>query len=155
LDTPGSLDSWYAIEMRSWLLALVLCVGCGKNNEPPPPSSGVPGAKPESGPKGGSHGDQASTGDQRAASLFGQLCATCHGADGTGNGPAAPSLPVKPRNYTDPAWQASVTDAQIKDIIVRGGQAVGKNPMMPGNPDLTQDPDKLEGLVKIIRGFKK
>src|SRR5450432_728586 len=136
--------------MRSWLLALVLCVACGKNNEPPPPSSGVPGAKPESGPKGGTGG---STGDQRAASLFGQLCATCHGADGTGNGPAAASLPVKPRNYTDPTWQASVTDDQIKDIILRGGKAVGKNEMMPGNPDLVGDPDKLAGLVKIIRAF--
>jgi hypothetical protein len=152
LEPAGSLDSWYAIQMRSWLLALVLCAACGKNNEPPPPSSGVPGAKPESGPKGGTGG---STGDQRAASLFGQLCATCHGAGGMGDGPAAASLPVKPRNYTDAAWQASVTDQQIKDIIVKGGQAVGKNPMMPGNPDLTQDPDKLEGLVKIIRGFKK
>jgi len=138
--------------MRSWLLALILCVACGKNNEPPPPSSGVPGAKPESGPKGSQAG---STGDQRAAALFGQLCATCHGASGMGDGQAAGSLPVKPRNYTDPAWQASVTDAQIKDIIVRGGQAVGKSPMMPGNPDLTQDPEKLQGLVKIIRGFKK
>jgi len=145
--------------MRGLLLSvLVLGFACSKNNEPPPPSSGVPGAKPESGPKGqqGKPGTGTTmTGDERAAALFGQLCQTCHGPNGDGNGPVAASLPVKPRNYTDPAWQASVTDEQIKDIIVKGGAAVGKNAMMPGNPNLADDPDELNGLVKIIRGFKK
>ncbi len=97
----------------------------------------------------------AKTGEERAAALFGQLCQTCHGPNGDGNGPVAASLPVKPRNYTDAAWQASVTDDQIKDIIVKGGAGVGKNPMMPGNPELAKDPEELDALVKIIRGFKK
>ncbi len=150
---------YYRRTMRGLLLSvLVLGFACSKNNEPPPPSSGVPGAKPESGPKGqqGKPGTGTTmTGDERAAALFGQLCQTCHGPNGDGNGPVAASLPVKPRNYTDPAWQASVTDEQIKDIIVKGGAAVGKNAMMPGNPNLADDPDELNGLVKIIRGFKK
>jgi cytochrome c553 len=147
--------------MRGLLLSLlVLGSACGKNNEPPAPSSGVPGAKPESGPSGQparSHpsGGTAMSGDERAAALFGQLCQTCHGANGEGNGPVAASLPVKPRNYTDAAWQASVTDDQIKEIIVKGGAAVGKSAMMPGNPNLASDPDELEGLVKIIRGYKR
>ncbi|CAN5354707.1 hypothetical protein BH11MYX1_BH11MYX1_23600 [soil metagenome] len=147
--------------MRGLLLSLlVLGSACGKNNEPPPPSSGVPGAKPESGPRGQQAGTQPSggtamSGEQRAAALYGQLCQTCHGLNGDGNGPVAASLPVKPRNYTDPAWQASVTDTQIKEIILKGGAAVGKNAMMPGNPNLASDPDELDGLVKIIRGFKK
>ena len=150
---------YYRRTMRGLLLSvLVLGFACSKNNEPPPPSSGVPGAKPESGQKGqqGKPGTGTTmTGDERAAALFGQLCQTCHGPNGDGNGPVAASLPVKPRNYTDPAWQASVTDEQIKDIIVKGGAAVGKNAMMPGNPNLADDPDELNGLVKIIRGFKK
>ncbi len=157
---------YYCSQMRGLLFSvLVLGFACGKNNEPPPPSSGVPGAKPESGPKA-QPGKPASgtgttmtgttmTGDERAAALFGQLCQTCHGPNGDGNGPVAASLPVKPRNYTDPAWQASVTDDQIKDIIVKGGAAVGKSAMMPGNPNLATDPDELNGLVKIIRGYKK
>ena len=141
--------------MRSFLLVLLL-IGCGKNTDPPPPSSGVPGAKPESGPsQKAQKPQQQGTGDERAAALFGQLCATCHGPTGQGDGPAANSLPVKPRNYTDAAWQASVTDDQIKEIIIKGGKAVGKSEMMPGNPDMVDDPDKLAGLVKIIRGFKK
>lgn len=148
------MKKWYAIEMK-WLLAVALVVSaCGKNNEPPPPSSGVPGAKPESGPKGGT-APQAKSGDERARAMFESICATCHGISGEGNGQAASSLPVKPRNYTDAAWQASVTDDQIKEIIVKGGQAMGKSPLMPANPDLASDPEKLNGLLKIIRSFKK
>jgi cytochrome c553 len=132
-------------------LALLFCVACGKNNEPPPPSSGSPNAQPESGPKGKR---AAGTGpSERAQQMFATVCATCHGADGTGNGPAAETLNPKPRNYTDPAWQQSVTDDEIKKTILLGGQGVGKSPMMPGQPQLKDDPETLDGLVQIIRGF--
>ena len=155
----SGLDLWYPIGMRLVLsLALVLSIAaCGKNNQPPPPSTGVPGAKPETGPSGGTTaaGTGAQTGDQRAEAMFNTICATCHGASGQGDGPAAASLPTRPRNYTDAAWQASVTDDQIRNIIVHGGQAVGKSPLMPANPDLASDRAKLDGLVKIVRGFGK
>lgn len=132
------------------LIVLALCVACGKNQEPPPPTSGSPTAQPESGPRGKKAG-----GHERAAQKFGTFCAMCHGTDGRGNGPAAASLNPKPRDYTDPAWQASVTDDDIKKIIVGGGAAVGKSQAMPGQPDLAQDPDMLDGFVQIIRGFAK
>ena len=87
--------------------------------------------------------------------MFATVCATCHGSDGTGNGPAAETLKPKPRNYTDAAWQASVTDDDLRKTILKGGQGVGKSPMMPGNPQLESQPEVLDGLVKIIRNFKK
>ena len=87
--------------------------------------------------------------------MFATVCATCHGMDGTGNGPAASTLNPKPRNYTDAAWQASVTDDELRKTILKGGGAVGKSMMMPGNPQLEGQPEVLDGLVKIIRGFKK
>jgi cytochrome c553 len=138
--------------MRRLLFVLVVA-SCGKNTEPPPPSTGVPGAKPESGPGHRPTGAKKSP-DEAAAALFGTLCVTCHGSDGGGNGPMAASLNPKPRNYTDPAWQASVTDDDIKNIIVKGGAGVGKSNMMPGQPQLEGDPE-LDALVKIIRGFGK
>ncbi|HET6344418.1 MAG TPA: cytochrome c, partial [Myxococcota bacterium] len=61
----------------------------------------------------------------------------------------------KPRNYSDAAWQASITDEQLKKTIVEGGAAVGKSMMMPPNPDLRDKPQVVDELVKIIRGFKK
>jgi mono/diheme cytochrome c family protein len=140
-------------------VVLVLLAACGKNTEPPPPSSGSPMAQPESGPtaKRPRSGSQTASADvpEAAKALFANVCATCHGADGSGNGPAAAALNPKPRNYTDPAWQASITDDQIKQTIVLGGQAVGKSAMMPAQAQLKDQPDVLDGLVKIIRGFGK
>jgi len=130
------------------IFALVLAAACGKNNEPPPPSSGSPNAQPESAPK-----KKDAAGQARA--MFDTICATCHGADGTGNGPAAASINPKPRNYTDTAWQASVTDEDLKKTILLGGQGVGKSPMMPGQPQLKEQPEVLDELIKIIRGFGK
>jgi mono/diheme cytochrome c family protein len=140
--------------MRSLLIAAVLVVisACNKGNEPPPPTSGSPNAKPESGP---SRPQASSGGGSQAEKMFATVCVTCHGADGSGKGPAAEALNPKPRNYTDPQWQASVTDDDIKEIILKGGQGVGKSPMMPGNPQLKDQPQVLDGLVQIIRGFGK
>lgn len=88
-----------------------------------------------------------------ARERFTTTCVACHGERGDGNGPAAGSLPVKPRDYTDAAWQRSVTDADLRSIIVRGGAAVGKSPMMPAQPDLADQPQVLDALVAIVRGF--
>jgi cytochrome c553 len=146
--------------MRSVLAPLlVLVIACGKNTEPPPPTSGSPMAQAESGPSGKRRGGGGGGGDvainEQASQMFATVCATCHGMDGTGNGPAAETLKPKPRNYTDAAWQASVTDDELRKTILKGGMAVNKSPMMPGNPQLEQQPEVLDGLIKIIRGFKK
>lgn len=144
--------------MRQLLISIALLAACGKNDTPPPPTSGSPNAKPESGPAsaggraaGGGGGGAAA----EAAQLFGTVCATCHGTSGLGDGPAAASINPKPRNYADAAWQASVTDADIKKIILEGGAAVGKSPMMPAQAQLKDKPEVVDELVKIIRGFAK
>jgi cytochrome c553 len=141
--------------MRRLVIAIplslaILAGACGKNSQPPPPSSGTPNAQQESGP-----GHSAAGQPSQAQAMFNTVCVMCHGADGTGTGPASASLNPKPRNYTDPAWQAMVSDDQIKEIILKGGAGVGKSPAMPGNPQLADHPDVLDGLVKIIRGFGK
>jgi len=133
--------------MRSCWIALALCAACGKGDKPPPPSN--VNINQESGPAG----KQPPSADAKL--IFEQTCALCHGLDGTGNGPSAVQLNPKPRNYTDATWQASVTDDNIKQIIVLGGQALGKSISMPANPSFQKDPALLDGLVKIIRGFAK
>src|SRR4051794_10610951 len=50
---------------------------------------------------------------EKAQAIFNERCAACHGTDGNGKGPAAAALNPKPRNYTDKAWQAGVTDEQL------------------------------------------
>jgi cytochrome c553 len=140
-----------------WVVVLVLIAGCGKNNEPPPPTSGSPNARKEGPPPQGGHKGPttAMSPDEQASRIFGTLCANCHGRDGTGNTPIAAQLDPKPRNYTDPKWQESVTDEQIAKTIVGGGASVGKSNVMPPNPDLADKPEVVNALVKIIRGFKK
>ncbi len=90
-----------------------------------------------------------------ARKLFDTKCVVCHGNHGAGDGPGAAALNPKPRAYADPAWQASVTDDQIKKTIVEGGAAVGKSAAMPSNPDLADKPEELAALVKIVRDFKQ
>lgn len=127
-----------------------LIAACGKNTEPPPPSTGVFGAQPESGPKARSIDHQSPR--QAAEALYATLCVSCHGAEGRGDGPMAANLDPKPRNYADADWQASIRDDEIKAIIVKGGAALGKSKWMPGQPQLEGDP-KLDMLVQIIRSF--
>ena len=59
----------------------------------------------------------------------------------------------KPRNYHDPVWQQTATDAGISKAILEGGSSVGKSAVMPANPDLVKKPEVVAELVKIIRGF--
>jgi hypothetical protein len=87
-----------------------------------------------------------------ARDAFKSRCAPCHGETGHGDGPGAAALNPKPRNYTDHAWQKTVTDDQIRKTILYGGAAVGKSPAMPANPDLDGKPD-LDGLVAVVRSF--
>jgi cytochrome c553 len=143
--------------IRSLVVMLAL-IGCSRNTDPPPPTSGSPTARPESGPSHTRHSNPGGNGlsaVEIAQRRYATLCSNCHGMDGTANTPTGNALNPKPRDYTDPKWQASVTDQQIADIILKGGQAVGKSNLMPGNPDLASRPDVIDELVKIVRGFGK
>lgn len=85
---------------------------------------------------------------------YNQFCASCHGADGKADSPAAAALNPKPRNFADKAWQKSVDDARIAKVIKEGGAAVGLAPTMaPWGAMLSAD--EVKGLVEKIRGFGK
>lgn len=97
--------------------------------------------------------EQQSAASIEAHQIFDSLCSTCHGASGQGDGPNAKNLDPKPRNYTDKAWQASITDGQIRETIVKGGAAMGKSPSMPPSPQLESRPDVVIELTKLVRSF--
>ena len=123
--------------MRSLVIAIfftltTLAGACGKSRAPP--SGGQPSP---------------------AQVMWETKCAVCHGITGAGNGPNADQFTPRLHDYTDPAWQASVTDDQIKEIILRGGANMGKSTAMPSHTLLRDRPEVLDGLVKIVRGFGK
>jgi cytochrome c553 len=90
---------------------------------------------------------------KEADDIFKTRCTPCHGAAGKGDGVAAASLNPKPRDYTSREWQASVTDADIERVIVQGGAAVGKSPLMVPNLDLATKPEVVAALRAKIRAF--
>jgi mono/diheme cytochrome c family protein len=77
------------------------------------------------------------------AAIFKQKCSMCHGQDGKG------FAAIKTPDFTDPKWQASVTDQQIFDTIKNGSK---KNTMMVAFGNQLKD-DEIHALVKQIRSF--
>lgn len=138
-------------------LGLGLAFGCSKDGgggtappaaapQPAPVAAQPPAPTPPPGP---------SAADLKEADeIFASRCTPCHGPKGRGDGPASAGLTPKPRNFTDPTWQAKVTDEHIEKIVLYGGAAVGKSPAMPPNPDLDQYPNLIKGLRAHIRGLK-
>lgn len=92
---------------------------------------------------------------KEAQEIFATRCTPCHGPKGAGDGPGSAGLTPPPRNFTDAAWQKSVTDQHIENIIKFGGIAVGKSPAMPSNPDLMAKPEVVSALREVVRGFQK
>jgi cytochrome c553 len=132
------------------LVAFACSKSEGTDNAPPPPRPTPVATAAATVDTSGGGGTAA---EAQAATIFKARCSTCHGMDGKGNGAAAITLNPKPRNYTDPAWQKSVTDDHIREIIVKGGAALGKSPNMLANPDLADKPDVVDALVKKVRSF--
>jgi mono/diheme cytochrome c family protein len=128
------------------LFGLVALVACGGSDAPAPKSGG-------SKPAGKSAQISPEEAAKRARNQYDTVCLTCHGAGGKGDGPGAAALDPKPRTFTDPEWQKSVTDEVISKAIVYGGAAVGKSANMPAHPLLKDQAQVLAELVKIIRAF--
>jgi mono/diheme cytochrome c family protein len=90
-----------------------------------------------------------------AREVYQSTCVTCHGPSGAGDGLGASGLPTKPANFTDAAWQKSVSDDEIARAIVGGGAVVRRSPLMPANPALASKPGVVAALREMVRGFAK
>lgn len=80
-------------------------------------------------------------------------CVACHGAGGKGDGAAAAALNPKPRNFTDKAYMAKKTDAQLAAVIKDGGAAHGMSAMMTPWKGILSDAD-ITNIVAYIRTLK-
>jgi cytochrome c5 len=78
------------------------------------------------------------------AALFKQRCSMCHGQDGKG------ISFMKTPDYTDPKWQAGITDDQIVDRIKNGKPDTAMKPY-GGGAELKDD--EVQALLKQIRAF--
>jgi len=80
--------------------------------------------------------------------IYDDKCAKCHGDTGKGDGPKAKTLKKKPRDYTDGAKMAELTDEDLKKGITEG-----KKPMPSYEGKLTAQ--EIDDLVAYIRTFAK
>ncbi len=78
-----------------------------------------------------------------AQSTWASLCSGCHGRIGEGNGPMGAAMGA--RNLSDPRWQATITDDQIANSILRG-----KGRM----PAFSLPQETIKDMVRLIRGRK-
>jgi len=89
----------------------------------------------------------------KAKVLWDTHCARCHGPSGDGKGSDGEALDPAPRNFHRHAWQASAADEHIKKVILEGGAASGLSPAMAANVDLQGQPELVEQMVLLLRGF--
>jgi cbb3-type cytochrome c oxidase subunit III len=76
--------------------------------------------------------------------IFKKNCAICHGADGKG-------IPTfKTPNFTDPKWQASAKDKDIREVIKNGK----KGTLMQGFAGQLND-QEISAVIAYIRSLKK
>lgn len=61
---------------------------------------------------------------------YDNICASCHGAAGKGDGVAAAALDPKPRDLSDAAYVSTLSNEHLYKVISEGGPAVGLSPMM-------------------------
>jgi cbb3-type cytochrome c oxidase subunit III len=87
---------------------------------------------------------QAAVPGVNGAAIFKTNCTMCHGTDGKG----FPAL--KTPNFTDPKWQSSIKEKEMREVIKNGKKATA----MPAFGGQLKD-EEISALVAYIRSLKK
>ena len=80
--------------------------------------------------------------------IYAEQCSGCHGDDGRGDGPAAPGLVPRPRDFHDPAFWKERTASQI-EAVVRAGKP---GTMMMAWAGALSDAE-IAAVVRFVEGF--
>jgi high-affinity iron transporter len=85
-------------------------------------------------------------------SLYERDCATCHGAQGKGDGETAAYLSPQPQDFTNGVVQKR-SDDFLTAVIAKGGVAKGLSESMPAFPKLSKS--EVQSLVAYVRQLGK
>ena len=153
--TRSHARAGFCLVVGAGLVLGLLACGDGDGDAPAPPTTPAVTERAASPVTAAAGGDgDAGVAASEARQIFATRCTTCHGERGAGDGPGSAGLTPQPRNLQSPAWQSSVTDTHIEQIILYGGAAVALSPAMPGNPDLNSKPAVVTELRKLIRALE-
>ena len=83
----------------------------------------------------------------RGAAIFERYCATCHGADATGNGPMAPSMVVQPPDLT----ALSDRNDRVFPIVRIVTRIDGRDPLVSHGSMMPIYGDFFEGRDEAIK----
>lgn len=95
-------------------------------------------------------GVQAHADGERGRQIYRENCTPCHGAGGKGDGVGAQSLPVRPADHTNGALMNTRSDGFLRDVIAKGGSAMGLSAFMPAWKGIFKDAE-IQDLVEYIR----
>ena len=99
-------------------------------------------------------------GQATGQSLYEQLCASCHGANGRGDGSLFDDVLLRPRDFalgafkfdTDADWKRG-TDADLTNVIRNGTAVYGGSPLMSPWGGLSDD--DISALIAHIRNLQR
>jgi len=113
---------------------LALAVGCNR----------APAAAPKDALQLAFRDDGLSVVEARGHRVFQERCATCHGAEGRGDGQNAYNLEPQPPSFQESLAKLSVADR--RRVIEAGTAALGRSPLCPPSArSLT--PDDVDALL--------
>ena len=142
--------------------AALALAACGSESEAPKPAAPAPASAPAAAPapapapaaQPAPAPPSAKPDATQGAPLYAANCASCHGAAGAGDGPAAVALVPKPARHDDGAYMNALDDAHLFKVVKEGGPAVGKSPLMaPWGGTLTDA--QIWDVVAFVRSLAK
>jgi len=147
-------------------LSLALAAGCGgsEDSATPDPTAARPAPAAEPAPEPSAEPEEAAAPTAAPATdepdvaagakLYASYCASCHGAQGAGDGPVSAGLNPKPAAHDDADYMSTLSDEHLFTVIKRGGPAVGKSPLMaPWGGTLSDD--QIHDVVAFVRTLAK
>jgi mono/diheme cytochrome c family protein len=87
---------------------------------------------------------------ERGKRIYRENCTPCHGESGKGDGIGARSLPVRPADHTNAAVMTSHSNSFLRDVIAKGGGAMGLSSFMPAWQGILKE-DDIQDLIDYIR----
>jgi mono/diheme cytochrome c family protein len=90
----------------------------------------------------------------KAERMWKSKCGSCHGKDGAGKTKKGEQMGISDMASAD--WQKEMTDDKIKETLTKGikREKNGKKQEMDALGSELK-PEEIDGLIKVIRGFKK
>jgi len=90
-------------------------------------------------------------GPEGTKAIYQNICQACHGETGDGNGPIAPTLRTKPRDFKK---LTKKSEEHLFKVIKEGGAAVKLSPLMPPYGPQLKD-EEIREMVRHVLSFNQ